>query len=89
MKNLEKIFKVLGNRRRLEILRLLIKNNELSVKAVAKQFKVKIQSASDHMVQLDKLNFLNRRRDKNHHFYFINKEMNNIQKILFDIIKNN
>jgi ArsR family transcriptional regulator, virulence genes transcriptional regulator len=48
----EKILKVLANRRRIAILRLLLKRKEMSVTAIAEEIKLSVKSTSRHLQDL-------------------------------------
>ncbi|KKS36955.1 MAG: hypothetical protein A3G49_03255 [Candidatus Sungbacteria bacterium RIFCSPLOWO2_12_FULL_41_11] len=60
MKNLEKIFKGLANRRRLAIIKLLAKNKQLSVTDIAKQIKLSFKATSKHLSVLRQLDIVDR-----------------------------
>lgn len=49
MKELEKIFKALANRRRLAILQFLKKNKEASVGTIARAIKLSVKATSKHL----------------------------------------
>jgi DNA-binding transcriptional ArsR family regulator len=52
MRELEQQYKALGNRRRLEILKLLKNSDGLSVGDIAQKIKLSIKSTSRHIVVL-------------------------------------
>lgn len=60
MKNLEKIFKGLANRRRLAVLKLLVKNKELSVADIAGRIKLSFKATSKHLSVLRQLDIVDR-----------------------------
>jgi DNA-binding transcriptional ArsR family regulator len=51
-RELEKIYKALGNRRRLEILRFIKRNQRSSVTAIAEKMELSIKASSKHLVIL-------------------------------------
>ncbi len=53
-KELEKIFKALGNSKRLEIISLLSKNKRLSVGEIAYEISLSFRSVSKHLAVLTK-----------------------------------
>ena len=52
IKELEKLFKSLGNRRRLKIIKLLLKNEELAVSDIARELKLSLKATSKHLLNL-------------------------------------
>lgn len=71
MKELEKVFKGLANRRRLAIIRLLRKEKELPVAEIARRIKLSFTSTSKHLGHLRQLNILDRRQESLTVFYRI------------------
>ena len=58
MPRLERTFKVLGNRRRLAILRLLLAKKRLMVADIADEIKLSFTSTSKHLRLLDHQGFV-------------------------------
>jgi len=66
---LERWFKVLGNRKRLDILRLLEQRQQLSVTDIANGIKLSLKSTHKHLHQLLQTGFLEKeRRQFNVHY---------------------
>jgi DNA-binding transcriptional ArsR family regulator len=63
MKQLEKIFKGLANRRRLAIIKLLIKNKEIPVADIAERINLSFTSTSKHLGILRQLDIVDRRQE--------------------------
>lgn len=62
-KRLERLFKGLGNRRRLAIIKLLAKEKELSVADVARGIDLSFTSTSKHLLLLHQLDIVDRRQE--------------------------
>ena len=69
MKQLEKVFKGLANRRRLAIIKLLHKEKELPVAEIARRIKLSFTSTSKHLGFLRQLDILDRRQESLTVFY--------------------
>ena len=65
MKELEKVLKALANERRLKILKLLKKNQELSVGEVAEEIGLSFRSTSRHLTLLYRAGVLEQERRAN------------------------
>jgi DNA-binding transcriptional ArsR family regulator len=63
LKELEKIFKALGNRRRLAIIRFLNRQGEQSVANIARKIKLSFTSTSKHLLALYRSDILDRRQE--------------------------
>ena len=63
MKQLEKIFKGLANRRRLAIIQLLSRKKELPVAEIAREIHPSFTSTSKHLGMLRQLDILDRRQE--------------------------
>ena len=63
MKQLEKILKGLANGRRLAIVRLLNKKEELPVSKISEEISLSFTSTSKHLNLLHKLDILDRRQE--------------------------
>ncbi|MBI4094723.1 MAG: winged helix-turn-helix transcriptional regulator [Candidatus Liptonbacteria bacterium] len=63
MKQLERVFKGLANRRRLAIIRILSKKKELPVAEIAKHIDLSFTSTSKHLARLHELDILDRRQE--------------------------
>ena len=60
---LERIFKGLGNRRRLAIIQLLCKERELPVAEIARRIHLSFTSTSKHLTLLRHLDIVDRRQE--------------------------
>ncbi len=87
MKNFEKIFRSLANRRRLEIVKLLMSKKELTVQEIAQEIKIALYSASRHMIQLRNSDFLDRRREGKYNFYHIDDGGRGFVKEILKLLK--
>ncbi|MFN7088588.1 MAG: ArsR/SmtB family transcription factor [Candidatus Paceibacteria bacterium] len=70
-----KIFRALGNERRLHILQLLSQEKELPVYEIAERIKLSRKSTSKHLRLLMHLNFLDRGQKKGEVYYAFNTDM--------------
>jgi DNA-binding transcriptional ArsR family regulator len=60
MKELEKIYKALGNRRRLAIIKFLKTKKEASVTEISEHLKLSFRSTSKHLTVLRQLDIIDR-----------------------------
>ena len=88
MKQLEKIFKGLANRRRLAILRLLAKEKELPVADVARRINLSFTSTSKHLALLRQLDFVDRRQEGLTVYYCLADTLPFIAKLVLPTISN-
>ena len=80
MKDLEKQYKALANRRRLAILKYLKTNNKASVSGIAKEIKLKIKSTSKHLRVLAAIDFVDREQQSLNVFYFLPENKSTLLK---------
>jgi DNA-binding transcriptional ArsR family regulator len=80
MKNLERQYKALANRRRLAIIRYLKSHNKASVGEIAKEIGLRIKSTSKHLRILAVADFLDREQESLHVFYFLPSEKSTLLK---------
>ncbi len=86
MRNLEKIFKGLANRRRLAIIKTLAKDSELPVAEIARRIKLSFTSTSKHLAILYHLEILDKRQENLTVFYRVGNSIPSVvQKLLSDI----
>jgi len=71
MKELEKQYKALANRRRLAILKYLKARQKASVGEIAKEIKLRIKSTSKHLRVLAGVDFVDNEQQSLHVFYFL------------------
>ncbi|MEK9179998.1 MAG: metalloregulator ArsR/SmtB family transcription factor [Patescibacteria group bacterium] len=88
MKELEKIFKGLANRRRLAILRLLKSKKELSVADIAREIKLSFTSTSKHLRILNQLDILDRRQENLTVYYRLADPLPAVVKMVISTISN-
>lgn len=85
-----KIFKVLGNERRLQILKLLLKNKELSVSEIAQNINLSFKSTSKHLQRLETVGFIKRNQHSFWGYYKVNPKFSNkfLEKTMIFLNKN-
>ena len=88
MKELEKIFKGLANRRRLAIIRLLSKKGELPVAEIANHIKLSFTSTSKHLNILHRLDILDRRQESLTVYYCLAETPPAVVKLVHATISN-
>ena len=84
MKNseLEKYFRVLANRRRIEILLLLSDRGPICVNDLASAIKLSFKSTHKHLYQLLYMGFLEKERRGTLVFYNLSDDLNSLHKYL-------
>ncbi len=89
MKNneLEKYFRVLANRRRLEILQLLSRRGAMPVKDIAENIKLSFKSTHKHLYQLLQLGFIEKERQGLLVFYEISASLSYWQNYLLKPVR--
>lgn len=70
-KELLKFFKALGNERRLKIVGILIEISSLTIEDIAKRIALSYKSTSKHLLMLEDVGILKRKRRVNSIVYFI------------------
>ena len=85
MKNLEKIFKGLANRRRLSIIKLLSTGKEFSVAEISDRIKLSFTSTSKHLRILNQLDILDRRQEGLVVYYKLAHPPSQLIKILISL----
>lgn len=73
-KELVKIFKALGNERRLDILRRIAKNKKMSVGGLGEQMELSFRSVSKHLIVLYSAGLVEVEQDKWNRYYFISSD---------------
>ncbi len=71
MKELEKQYKALANKRRLAILKYLKSFRKASVGDIAREIKLGIKSTSKHLRVLSTVDFVDSQQQSLHVFYFL------------------
>ena len=72
-KELERVLKALGNRRRLAILAFLKKKGEASVSAIASELKLSLKATSKHLALLAAAGILDKEQRSTNVFFWISK----------------
>lgn len=80
IKELEKLFKVLGNKRRLQIVRLLLKKDELTVSDIASDIRLSFKATSKHLLQLFQVDILEKGQRSKNVYYKITDSLNQVIK---------
>jgi DNA-binding transcriptional ArsR family regulator len=69
MRELERIYKAVANRRRLAILKYLKQNGEAPVGEIAHEINLSFKATSKHLGKLDECNILEREQRSSQMFY--------------------
>ena len=85
-KELEKVFKVLANRRRLAILKYLKKNREASVGEIASEIKLSFKATSKHLRILAGLDIVERNQRDLQAFYSLSDLQRPVVKYTLSIL---
>ncbi len=75
-KELEKLFRVLGNKRRIQIIKLLLKKGELSVSEIADKINLSLKATSRHLMQLFHIDVLKKDQRSKNVYYGISGNLN-------------
>ena len=86
MKELEKIYKALANRRRLEIIKFIKKQREASVGQIAEHLKLSFKSTSRHLAILRGADILEKEQKGLIAFYSLNGDAHLAVKHLLTIV---
>ncbi|MDO8561195.1 MAG: winged helix-turn-helix domain-containing protein [bacterium] len=87
MKKIEKIFKALANKKRLEILSFLSKNKSASVGELAGKIKTSVKSTSKHLLALYHADFLEKERVHGLTIYFLNDKVGSAESSLLSVLR--
>ena len=82
IKELEKILKVLANKRRLAIINYLKRNKEAKVGDIAHELNLSFKATSKHLAQLFNADVLEREQRSLQMFYKISLNQNNVVKYI-------
>src|SRR3989338_6064659 len=88
MKQLERIFKGLANRRRLAIIQLLSKKKELPVAEIAREIHLSFTSTSKHLGMLRQLDILDRRQESLTVYYRLASPLQPVVRLVLATISN-
>jgi DNA-binding transcriptional ArsR family regulator len=86
MKDLEKIYKALANRRRLSILKFLKDKREASVSDIAAYLRLSFRSTSKHLAVLKAAEVIEREQRSLSVFYSLNSTLHPIVKHLLTLV---
>lgn len=86
IKELEKLFKSLGNRRRLKIIKFLLRDDELTVSDIAKELNLSFKATSKHLLNLLNSDVLKREQRSKNVYYSIPESSESLLKTLIDYI---
>ncbi len=76
------LFKILGNRRRWQILRLLKKENECSVGEIAGRIRLSFKATSKHLGLLLRSGLVDYENRQNRVFYYLVRQANQLADLL-------
>ena len=88
MKNLEKILKGLANRRRLRIIKLLLKNKEMTVTEISEMINLSFKSTSRHLSILRHLEIVDKRQMGLNMRYYLSHPLPAVLKLILPYIPN-
>lgn len=75
LKDLEKFFKCLANRKRLQIINFLVNKEEASVSDIAEHINLSFKSTSKHLSMLRNLNIVDNRKQSTIVFYSLSNPL--------------
>ena len=85
--DLVRLFKAVANKRRVEILRLLLTEGEKNVSEVAQRLEISFVSASRHLLQLERVGLLKNYQKSLWVYYSVNDGPSSEVKALLQIIE--
>lgn len=71
-----KIFKAVSNERRVKIIRMLGKKDEMTVISIANELKISVPSVSKHLLKLENVGLLKKRQTSKWIYYSLNLDKN-------------
>ena len=80
-----KVFKALGNERRLKIIEALLREGSLSLEALSKRIRLSYRSTSKHLLLLEGVGFLERVVKNRNVFYTLSAQIKNKLKALIHL----
>ncbi|TAL49012.1 ArsR family transcriptional regulator [Patescibacteria group bacterium] len=86
MKDIEKILKVLANKRRLAIIKLLKNRKEANVGEIAEGIKLSFKATSRHLLQLYAVDILEKEQRSLEIFYRLSANLNHIAKYVSNFL---
>jgi DNA-binding transcriptional ArsR family regulator len=88
LKNIEKILKSLGNRRRLAIIKYLLRAKEDNVANIAESINLSFKATSKHLSVLRQLDIIDSRQQSLNVFYKLSETMPKIAREVIKYISN-
>ena len=79
------IFKAVANERRVKIIRMLGKKDEMTVNSIANELNLSMPAVSRHLVKLESVGLLKKRQTSKWIYYSLNLDKN--KRINFTILK--
>ncbi|HBV33609.1 TPA: hypothetical protein DEB72_03800, partial [Patescibacteria group bacterium] len=86
IKYLEKIFKSLATRKRLEIIKLLTTQGGMSVSDIANRIKLSLKSTSKHLIVLRQAGFLDREQKQYDALYSLAADLSSHERYLLKLV---
>ena len=86
-RSLEKLFRVFSNRRRLNIIKILIAQDSASIEDLASELKLSYKAAYQHIARLVERGILDKERNSSGVVYFLEPNMDKIARILVNLIR--
>lgn len=86
MKDLERQYKALANKRRLAILKYLKGCQKASVGDIAREIKLRIKSTSKHLRVLASIDFVDSQQQSLHVFYFLPQDKPTLLKQTLNLL---
>ena len=80
LKNLERVFRGLANRRRLHIIQFLLRKKEASVSEIAEEIRLSFKSTSKHLLALRQLDILDNRQEQLRVFYRVSGSLSPLMR---------
>jgi predicted transcriptional regulator len=88
MDYLLQVFKALGNKRRFEIVELLLEKKQLSLEEIADQLKIPKNTCCRNLKVLEKVHLIDSKIRKGNAYYFLNRPKDHpYNTSLFNLIK--
>ena len=86
-RGLEKLFRAFSNRRRLNIVKMLISEGSANIEDLASELKLSYKATYQHMARLVERGILDKERSSGGVIYFLDSNMDKAAKVLLELIK--
>jgi|GEM_PF-4127806 len=86
-RNMVRIFKTLGNMKRVDILMLLAKGEAMSVSEMAEKIHLSVKSTSKHIAMLDREGFLEKERSESLMIVSLRRDLESAQHQCVNLLK--